>query len=193
MSENYYPVHLFPPLLYKFEYNFCWSNLKDKVENLISLVEINSKLEKGNAISTVSLPWHLQPHLWQEFQDFNITLKNILNDIKKQFEFVDMNSDITQSWINRHGSSGETLEHSHGSTLFAIAAYLYCPLNSGNIVFRDPLEYHKHSFPVFAEESGFKEVEVCTNDVLIFPGWLKHYVKPNQTNEDRFVLTLNIS
>jgi len=33
---------------------------------------------------------------------------------------------------------------------------------------------------------------VETNDVLIFPGWLKHRVQPNNTNEERIVMTFNI-
>lgn len=186
------PVDLFPSLVWKLQYEFEWSKFETRVENLFSLVERNSNLEKGDAVSTVSLPQHLQPHTWFELKEFQERLGLAIDDIKKEYQFVDKKSHVDQSWVNRHGLGGETLEHSHNKVTFAVAAYLRCPVNSGNIVFKDPLEYHKHNFPIYPEESAYREIQVKTNDVLIFPGWLKHYVKPNQSNKSRYVLTLNI-
>lgn len=187
------PINLFSPLVWKFRYDFKWEEVEDRIKHLFSLVELNSDLEKGDAISTVSLPAHLQPHTWLEFKDFQQRLGLAIDDIKKEYQFVEKKSKVENSWINRHGMGGTTIEHTHNKVTFAVAAYLKCPPCSGNIVFRDPLEYHKHNFPIYPEESCLKEVQVETNDVLIFPGWLKHHVKPNQSTEDRFVFTLNIS
>jgi len=66
------------------------------------------------------------------------------------------------------------------------------PAGSGNIEFLDPLEYHKSNFPVVPEVSFYKEVQVATNNVLIFPGWIKHRVQPNNTDQERVVITFNI-
>lgn len=192
MHENCEFIHLFSPLICKFTYDFDYQSINPRIIELFRLVQENSKLEAGDALSTVSLPERLQPHTWIEFKDFQTKLGLILDEVKKEYKFVDKRSVVKQSWINRHGNGGETLEHTHSATTFAVAAYLKCPPNSGNIVFRDPLEYHKHSFPIYPEESNFKEVLVKTNDVLIFPGWLKHHVKPNKSQEERLVLTLNI-
>lgn len=192
MQDNYGPLYLFPPLIWKYQYNFDWKILKPKVDRLFNLVEENSKLEEGNAWSTVSLPSCEQPHTWEELAHFQQWLGGIIANIRIQNNFIIHYSEVTQSWVNKHGPAGRTLEHNHNYTTFVVASYLYCPENSGNIVFRDPLEYHKASFPIFPEESGFKEVPVTTNDVVIFPGWLKHHVQPNHSNEDRYVLTINI-
>jgi uncharacterized protein (TIGR02466 family) len=192
MHENCEAVNLFSPLIWKFKYQFQWDQIEDRVRQLISSVEENSKLEKGDAISTVSLPENLQPHTWLEFRDFQLRLGLAIDDIKKEYQFVNKKSQVIQSWINLHRSGGETIQHTHNAVTFAVAAYLKCPPGSGNIVFVDPLEYHKSNFPIYPEESGFKELPVETNDVIIFPGWLKHYVKPNQSGQERFVFTLNI-
>jgi hypothetical protein len=48
------------------------------------------------------------------------------------------------------------------------------------------------SWPVIPEMSLYKEIQVKTNDVVIFPGWLKHRVQPSQTDEERIVMTFNI-
>ena len=96
------------------------------------------------------------------------------------------------SWINIHKKSGITLEHNHSHTPLVITAYLKLPINSGFIEFRDPLEYHKTNTPITPEEELWKAVPCETNNILIFPGWIKHRTQPNLTNNDRIVLTMNI-
>lgn len=59
-------------------------------------------------------------------------------------------------------------------------------------MFRDPLEYHKINWPIDGEEHLFRKVETVQNDVLIFPGWLKHKTEINKSNDDRIVLTYNV-
>ena len=41
------------------------------------------------------------------------------------------------------------------------------------------------------EEFNWKKVEAKTGDVLIFPGWIKHRTQPNESDENRWVLTSN--
>lgn len=185
-------IELFPPLIWKFSYNFKYDELESKIENLFSLVKVNSNLEIGNAISTVSISPEKQPHSWPELEIFQEWLGERIFEIRKIYNFQYNNSEVTNSWVNRHYFGGETIEHTHSFSTFVVSCYLKCPENSGNIVFKDPLEYQKHSFPIIPELSLYKEVPVKTNDVLIFPGWLKHRVQANQTNNERVVLTFNI-
>jgi uncharacterized protein (TIGR02466 family) len=185
-------LYLFPPLIYKYQWEFDRDTLYPKLQNLFDLVEINSDLEKGNALSTVSLPPELQPHGWEELADFQSWLGEKIYAIRNEHNFYNGMSNVVNSWANRHYSNGETLEHSHNFVTFVASCYFSCPPNSGNIVFKDPLEYHKATFPVIPELSFNHEVEVQTNDVLIFPGWLKHSVLPSKTDEERIVITFNI-
>jgi uncharacterized protein (TIGR02466 family) len=185
-------IHLFPSYIWKYQYDFNYEKLKTKIDRLFSLVETNSKLEKGNAISTVSVDQTLQPHTWEELSEFQQWLGSTLEHIKDTYRFVERQSTVTQSWINRHGYDGITEEHNHNFSTFVVSCYLNCPLNSGNIEFKDPLEYHFNSWPIEPEEILYKEIPVTTNDVIIFPGWLRHRVQPNQSHENRFVMTFNI-
>lgn len=185
-------IFLFQPYIWKFKYEFDIDRLENKIQELFSLVEKNSKLEKGNAVSSVSLSETLQPHTWDELADFQEWLGSKLEIPKDYYRFYDRMSKVSNSWMNRHLKGGYTEEHCHtGSTLVA-SCYLKCPLDSGNIEFRNPLEYHLNSWPVHPEEIMFQEIPVETNDVLIFPGWLKHRVQPNNTDRERLVLTINI-
>lgn len=185
-------VHLFSPIVWKFNYQFDLPSIKGKIDNLFSLVEQNSEIESGDALSTVSVDQALQPHTWNELAHFQNWLGGKIAEIRKEYDFVIGYSEVTQSWCNRHGRGGNTLEHTHSFGTFVASCYLNCPPNSGNIEFKDPLEYHKHSWPVIPELSFYKEVPVATNDVMIFPGWLKHRVQPNQTDSERLVMTFNI-
>jgi hypothetical protein len=186
------PINVFPPLVWKYNYNFNWKLLKPRVDDLFSLVDKNSNLEKGEAWSTVAVHPDLQPHTWLDLRDFQIWLGGKIDEIRVQNKFVANHSSVSQSWINKHAPDGTTVEHSHSYTTFVVSSYLQCPDNSGNIEFKDPLEYHKDSWPIIPEETLYYEVPVTTNDVLIFPGWLKHRVQPNLSTQDRYVMTLNI-
>jgi len=185
-------VHLFPPLIWKFQYEFDLQTLTPKLDHLFSLVEKNSVLEVGDAISTVSVDQNLQPHGWNELEHFQIWLGGKIAEIRRAYDFVIGHSEVTQSWCNRHRRGGQTSEHTHSFGTFVASCYIKAPSMSGNIEFKDPLEYHKSSFPIIPELSLYRQVEVSTNDVLIFPGWLKHRVQPSQTDEERIVMTFNI-
>jgi hypothetical protein len=192
LQANQDIASVFPPMMWKYSYNFNWEILKPKVDHLFSLVQENSKLEKGEAWSTVSVSEELQPHCWMDLRDFQIWLGGRIDEVRIQNKFVSNHSSVSQSWINKHAPGGVTTEHSHSYATFVVACYLQCPKNSGNIEFKDPLEYHKSGWPIIPEESLYYEVPVTTNDVLIFPGWLKHRVQPNLSSSDRYVMTFNV-
>lgn len=185
-------IFLFPPDIWKFRYNFNYAELEPKIEHLFKVVEENSKLEVGNAVSTVSLDDYLQPHTWLELADFQNWLGEKIAAIRRVHAFTYTMSEVQNSWLNRHRNNGVTLEHNHNASTFVVASYLKLPPKSGFIEFKDPLEYHKTLFPIIPEESLYKEIPCETNDVLIFPGYLRHRVQPNLTDNDRIVMTFNI-
>jgi uncharacterized protein (TIGR02466 family) len=185
-------VFLFQPYIWKFSYEFDLEAIHTRIENLFNLVEKNSKLEQGNAVSSVSLPENVQPHTWEELARFQEWLGEKLERPKDYYQFYDRMSKVTNSWMNRHYRGGYTAEHCHNSSTFVASCYLKCPPGSGNIEFKNPLEYHLNSWPIHPEEMMYIEVPVKTGDVLIFPGWLKHRVQPNNTDQERLVMTINI-
>ena len=191
-QDQYGGIQLFHPTIWKYQYSFNWDVLEPKINDLFLQSKTNSLLEKKSAWSTVSCDSASQPHHWFELQHFIDWIDIITLGIAKNLNFQFADYKITNSWINRHDLSGETIEHNHNNTTFVVSAYLNCPPNSGNIVFKDPLEYHKSSWPIFPEQHLYQEIPVTTNDVLIFPGYLKHYVQPNLSSESRYVMTFNI-
>lgn len=185
-------IFLFPPVIWKFNYEFDHETLYPKINELFEKVKTNSLLENGNALSTVSLDQSIQPHTWSELKDFQFWLGEKIHSLRKEFSFYSAHSEVTQSWANRHYRTGETLEHTHHNSTFVASCYIKCPAGSGNIMFKDPLEYHKHAFPLLSEDSLYKEIPCATNDIIIFPGWLRHKTQINQMDQERIVITFNI-
>lgn len=191
-NSQYGPLHLFTPTIWRYQYQFDWACLKPKIDHLFFNTQKNSELEKGDAVSTVSSNSSIQPHTWIELDNFMQWLDTVIPSIAKYLNFQNLEQRVTNSWINRHNFGGETIEHNHNNVIFVVSCYLKCPPQSGNIVFKDPLEYHKSHWPIFPEQHLYSEVPVTTNDVLIFPGYLKHYVTKSVSDDSRYVMTLNI-
>jgi uncharacterized protein (TIGR02466 family) len=185
-------VNLFTPYIYKFQFPFEFEILKPKIYNLLENNSETSLLEIGNSKSSIKAGNTEQPHTWEELSEFQEWLGSMIYFIRKENKFIYEYNEVTESWINIHYKGGQTLEHSHNFITFVVTAYLQVPDNSGYIEFKDPLEYHKSIYPIFPEESLYKELPVTTNDVLIFPGWLKHRVQPNLSDHERIIFTFNI-
>ena len=131
----------------------------------------------------------------QEFSEYYKWLEPVAQHIihnewtlNRHFQYF-----ISNSWVNVHGKGGYTRIHTHGPCTLTTAAYLNLPESGGYIEFLDPLEqvklYHMKDFD--EEEFNWKKVEAKTGDVLIFPGWIKHRTQPNESDENRWVLTSN--
>jgi ectoine hydroxylase-related dioxygenase (phytanoyl-CoA dioxygenase family) len=73
----------------------------------------------------------------------------------------------------------------------AAAAYLNMPENGGYFECKDPLEDLKGFYYHDTNDWMWKEIPVVSGDVLIFPGWLKHRTQPNNSDEERWVITTN--
>jgi len=187
-------VDLFP-IIWKDQYEFNLDTLEPKITKLFSEVSYNSSLEEGGK-STVSLNIFpdKRPHEWKELSDFVEWCKPRVEYMWQKWALIPQRKYITGSWFNIHHEGDYTKEHHHHSTHITIAAYLKCPPNSGFIEFRSPFEIYKLSEPVIEPDNGiWVEQEIKTNDVLFFPGWLKHRTAPSLTKEARIVFTMNIS
>ena len=76
--------------------------------------------------------------------------------------------------------------------------FVNAPANCGRICFDPPRSTNQHEW----QDNGFNELKIlnCTtyniepeeNRLILFPGWLPHYVEHNQNKEDRISISFNI-
>jgi hypothetical protein len=191
--ENYV-VNLFPPLVYQFDYDFNFNSFKDKIDEHMKKITRHSEINENDALSSVHVEDD-QPHTWVEFFEFKNWLHKIVLQLLEVNNFSQTNYVINNSCFVKHPPGASTKEHTHNPMLFTVVCYLNCPENSGYPVFVDPLEYHKAAYPIeglYQRKKMHKALPVRTNDVVITQGFVKHYTQPNKSNEDRYVLVMDI-
>lgn len=100
---------------------------------------------------------------------------------------------VIQVWANETPHSGWVRSHLHGSMPLTAVLYVSAGPGMGNLVIENPLDAVLSSQPMDyqAQELLHHEVEVKTGDFIMFPGWIRHHVKPNTTNEKRLILGIN--
>lgn len=134
-------------------------------------------------------------HLRPEFAP----LTKFIESESKQFWdsqgfFPDVSPKIYQSWVNVASRGGSVLSHSHYEAHVSAVVYINADQEQGNIVFENPMELMLISQPISKKIKKFRyEVAVQTGDVILFPGYLKHFTIANATDRPRvsFVANLN--
>lgn len=176
-----------------------WELIKDKTDNLLGNIPVNSQLELGNSISSViTLQQGTEPpYTWSEFSYFIDWLRNKIPEVERQWKLSYEEYTVAGSWINRHYRTGKTAEHCHRGCEIVIVYYLQVPENSGRLIVRDPLEGNwnstiSHERSAMDLTNGYP-IEVKTGDVIFFPGWLMHSTEESQSDEGRYVMSTNFS
>ena len=122
-------------------------------------------------------------------------IENVMNDMNWDKE--KQTAKISNMWaiINTGGSAN--LRHQHGNSTISGAYYVRAPQDCGDIVFYDPRPAPIYSYPnvksvnfLNAQVNGISPVEGA---LILFPSFLDHSVNENKSNEERIVISFNIS
>ena len=136
----------------------------------------------------------------------NENLKNFISEISKNIGTAvnDMGWDlesqivkITNMWaiINKNKAFNE--RHHHGNSSLSAAYYVKAEENAGNIVFFDPRQanvFHHPSAKKANDLNGqIKSITPKAGTLVLFPSYLEHKVEENLSNEERIVVSFNVS
>ena len=104
---------------------------------------------------------------------------------------------VGTSWININSSKDDyNQSHCHPGTYLACVYYVKCQEGSGDIVFCDPRVGHAANVLHHDKLTGVNCVEAYMQpkqgELLLFPGWLYHFVTRNTNDEDRITIATNI-
>ena len=153
-------------------------------------------MEKGGGTTSVVISKEVPPHVWEEFKDFLPWFYERVNRVWDIWHLSPMNKHLSDSWINVHPKGAWTAEHHHQNVTVACAAYLHVPEGSGRFMVKNPFCQYKLGEPLdynyYDQGMDWEYIDVHTNDVLFFPGWLTHKTEVNKTNKDRYVMSLNV-
>ena len=182
--------------IWKLSYDFNYENesLQEHCGKLMDATQeqwgTGSVLETGAAFSSV----HNQeqaPHHWEINEDFLVWLQAKVLPIWNYWGYGPGMPQPVRSWVNVHKRSGRTqniITTVHHLLCLVISRYLKVQVLLSIVI---PLEYHRWGTPGEPQIDLWNEVNVETNDILIFPGWLKHRTQVNRVDEDRVCMTIN--
>ena len=197
------------PYIFKDTFDFEFEENKEKIDSLMMTSKMiidqnNLKTPEIDDAATSVVMMGLcndhgpfePPTAWEEFEYFTTEwLPERVNYILKAWKLADVPLHISESWINVHGKGGWTNEHDHQLSTIAMGCYLNVPENSGRLLVKTPMQSYKYSEPLHPEYwdgMEWEPIEVKTNDVIFFPGWLRHKTEKNNSDEIRYVMSANM-
>ena len=107
----------------------------------------------------------------------------------------DVNLVIHNMWTTIYPEQSFIPEHTHAGYLLSGVYYAKAHEGCGDIVFHDPswvlksmLNTGDSTFPI---NGTIEKRSPKTGDLILFPSWLPHSTEPNETNEDRIIVSFN--
>ena len=123
--------------------------------------------------------YHSPAFEWKNFHPQVIELIQ-----KVVYKAIEQDFNVTSWWFNINGKGGWNMPHSHAGRGIDLALILYLTetddlltLVNSNPTLNDPMGYSPH---------------IKKGDILIFPSDLVHFVMPNQREEDRVSISMNL-
>ena len=132
------------------------------------------------------------------YRDFIHGVESQAKQLARDINIVD-NLVVENFWLNINYFKDSNSVHCHPGGVFSGVYYVKVPEHSGDIVFMNPthdyMDFYWHNFIIkgFNNYNGTEfNVVPYTDQLLIFPSWLKHYVKPNLNHELRLSISFNL-
>jgi len=190
ITENWFLI----PINYDFLSNIDNNKLKEYAYFLKNVSEGNKLSNKGG--------WQSKNLDFNENLEINKLITEIENKSLEVLKKYDLNKKyktfVQNIWININKKGDFNIPHLHPGSFFSGVFYVNCNENSGNIVFENPaltFEYFISNKEIEKNNnynSGRMFHAPQNNKLVIFPGYLNHYVEPNQNDEERISISFNI-
>lgn len=120
-----------------------------------------------------------------------------LVDLNVALGFEPSNMRLSNYWININNTHDSNIPHCHPRSFFSAVYYVCGGEDKGDIVFINPFPcldglMISNTIKTYTVFNSIQWIhKPVTGKLLIFPSWLMHYVKPNNTNEDRISIAMN--
>ena len=187
-------VDLSPPLIFRDRFDFDLDKINPIADELLAdeNAYTGPPFGIGDSRTTFKVSQEKQPHFHPDNKLFVEWLGVRIRHIMQIWLDEPYPIFISNSWYNTHKSGGWQDEHVHALSRWSVSAYLDVPLNSGSILFRDPLHEILRNSTSESAQHCWKIVPVNTGDVLIFPSWLRHKTEVCKSVDRRLVWSLNV-
>ena len=138
------------------------------------------------------------PKLITEFKEVFDQVNKIANETHKILQYKQDTKQICiDAWINDYGSYNISMPHQHPTADLAIVYFPFAQEGCGNLQLLNPnskLQYviHDEMVASWNNYNSFTwDIIPKTGKVVVFPGYLIHYVKQNKLNKQRVSIAFN--
>ncbi len=136
-------------------------------------------------------------NLFQEQRYFPL-MKHIMGTIYKTYREMIPNVEFNavQAWWTVYEKGAFIPRHTHACSQISGAYYLRQPKGAGPITFFNPIgpliNHFFHEDLIF-QVSTDMDVQPETGTLLLFPGWLEHETKENKSDDDKIIVSFNLT
>ena len=132
-------------------------------------------------------------------EEYNVLTRELFamqDEIFKK-ELLNLKPVLGNMWANINYPGGYNRPHLHPNSLFSGVYWIKTPVKSGNLMLYDPRPGVHCTMPNRKEgqlpSQLWREVqyEPIAGRIIMFPAWLWHEVKPNQSNDIRISVSFN--
>ena len=170
-------------------------------EQMYKFIKITqSKDQQGISKSNIK-GWHSKDFNMQENEPKNFikfilpAIEQVITDMNWEKQKQSININNMWAIINIGGAANH--RHQHSNCTISGAYYVRAPKNSGDIIFYDPRPAPVYTYPkavnpnlLNAQVNGISPKEGA---LVLFPSYLDHSVNENLSNEERIVISFNIT
>ena len=182
---------IFKTSIWKVKLNLNLSSLKKEIKKIV-------KKDKGRNISNVggyqtnNIDYKKHAQLLSLSEIIKVNTRNYRDSVG-----LNQNFELENMWININKYKDFNKSHLHPYSSISGVFYVKCPKNCGDIVLQnsasDFLYYWDPNVKTYTSYTSSDWFIPCENNLLLlFPSYLKHYVQPNLSKEDRISLSFNI-
>ena len=183
------------------------------IKDLSNAVQLNQYLEQqivkwsqidpeGKKRTNVN-GWHSKTDMNLK-EEYNVLTKELFamqNEIFAK-EFLTMKPALGNMWANINYPGGYNRPHLHPNSLFSGVYWIKTPVKSGNLMLYDPRPGVHTTMPnrnADGPKEGqlppelWREVhyEPIAGRIIMFPAWLWHEVRTNESNDTRISVSFN--
>jgi len=183
MIEEIFPTPLYSDIVNGDKLN----HIQSEISNCIKKIDVEYKDDWGKTHQLSSLSGNI-------IEQYNLKhLEKHIDDCLKQYleeiNYVKYKEYRMKSWIAVFNPDDYGHQHDHGNADISGVYYYRTSTKDGDIVFYNPTVQANMSTVFVGNTWKHKPM---TGKLLMFPGYLRHEVQRNQTNETRISLSWNI-
>jgi uncharacterized protein (TIGR02466 family) len=144
--------------------------------------------------------WQSPSDFWKEIS-FSKYYTYIVSHISESTKLYNRKFQISNMWININGKGDYNIEHDHPNSILSGVIWIKTFDKCGNLKFISPKSFLENHLLLNVDDDYRKMVNYYEsylfqpNDglMVLFPSHMRHYVEPNELNEDRISIAFNLN